>query len=232
VAGESEFRTDLYRGTAPSYDRFRPPYPDTLLDDLRTRLPVSGRGRLLDLACGTGQIAIPMARYFAEVVAVDQERESIEYGQSKAQSLAVPNIAWINGTAEGVELEGPFELIAVGDAFHRLNRHLVAQRMFSWLPPEGCVALLWGSTPWHGDLPWQRAMAERFEEWTRRMDATDRVPAGWEEAMAREPHEQILRQAGFEYVGLLEFPAQQTWDARSLCGFVYSTSFLSQEVLG
>ena len=30
---EPRFRTDLYRGTASDYDRFRPPYPDQLLDD-------------------------------------------------------------------------------------------------------------------------------------------------------------------------------------------------------
>jgi hypothetical protein len=131
-----------------------------------------------------------------------------------------------------VEFDGLFELIAVGNAFHRLDRQVVAARMFSWLDHEGGVALLWGSTPWHGDLPWQQAMTERFEEWTERLGATDRLPAGWEETMTRDPHEQVLRRAGFDYVGRFEFTAAQTWNASSICGFVYSTSFLSQGVLG
>jgi SAM-dependent methyltransferase len=232
VAGEPEFRTDLYRGTAPFYDRFRPPYPDALMDDLRARLPVSGTGRLLDLACGTGQIAFPMAPFFEEVVAVDQENESVTYGRAKAQALHVGNITWVAGAAERVELDGLFELIAVGNAFHRLDRTVVARRRFSWLAPQGGVALLWGGTPWHGDQPWQRAIAARFEEWMRRVDATNRVPAGWEEAMAREPHDQVLRRAGFDDVGRFEFPSTQSWDAASLCGFVYSTSFWPLGVLG
>jgi len=34
---------------------------------------VSGAGRLLDLACGTGQLAFPLRRWFSEVWAVDRE---------------------------------------------------------------------------------------------------------------------------------------------------------------
>jgi SAM-dependent methyltransferase len=232
VTGELEFRTDLYRGTAPFYDRFRPPYPDALMDDLRARLPVSGTGRLLDLACGTGQIAFPMAPYFEEVVAVDQEDESVTYGRAKARARRVGNITWVAGAAERLPLVGPFELIAVGNAFHRLDRTVVAQRMYSWLAPHGGVALLWSGTPWHGDLPWQRAIAARLQEWVHRLGATDRVPAGWEEAMAREPHDRVLRRAGFDDVGRFGFTSTQSWDGASLCGFVYSTSFLPLRVLG
>ena len=55
VSDEIRFAPDLYRGTAGYYDRFRLPYPDALTADLTRRTAPSGRGRLLDLACGTGQ---------------------------------------------------------------------------------------------------------------------------------------------------------------------------------
>jgi 2-polyprenyl-3-methyl-5-hydroxy-6-metoxy-1,4-benzoquinol methylase len=148
------FRTDLYRGTARYYDRFRPPYPEALLEDLCRRLPVTGRGRLLDLACGTGQIAFPLADRFAEVWAVDQEPESVAFAKAKAEAEGVSNIRWSAGAAETLDLDGPFELVAVGNAFHRLERSAVARRMFSWLEPEGGVALLWGGTPGRGSQPW------------------------------------------------------------------------------
>jgi tRNA/tmRNA/rRNA uracil-C5-methylase (TrmA/RlmC/RlmD family) len=69
---------------------FGRPYPDALFDALRRQLPLSGRGRLLDLACGTGQIAFPLARWFAEVWAVDQEQESVAYGRVKAMAAGTP----------------------------------------------------------------------------------------------------------------------------------------------
>jgi hypothetical protein len=51
-----QFRPDLYQGTAQYNDRYRVPYPASLLDDLVARAGVSGTGRLLDIACGTGDL--------------------------------------------------------------------------------------------------------------------------------------------------------------------------------
>src|SRR5271155_258770 len=104
---ELTFRTDLYRGTAAFYARYRPPYPASLLEDLAARLPVSGRGRLLDLACGTGHVALPLANRFTEVVAVDQEEEMVAHGRAEAEAAGVANIRWIVDAAETVGVEGP-----------------------------------------------------------------------------------------------------------------------------
>lgn len=57
MADEVRFATDLFQGTAGYYDRYRPLYPEAMLTDLVQRAGVSQRGRLLDLACGTGQLA-------------------------------------------------------------------------------------------------------------------------------------------------------------------------------
>lgn len=226
------FRTDLYRGTAPFYDRYRPPYPEPLFHDLLERAAVSGTGRLLDLACGTGQIAFPLAQHFAEVVAVDQEDEFVAFGRDKAVSHGVGNIRWVVGSAEQAAIDGPFELIGIGNAFHRVNRTLVAERMMSWLQPGGAVALVWSDTPWRGDQPWQQALDRLFTDWMGKVGATDRVPAGWEAVMEKEPHAEVLRRAGFEYVGKFEFTAPQAWTVETLIGLTYSTSFLSREALG
>jgi hypothetical protein len=104
--------------------------------------------------------------------------------------------------------------------------------MYTWLQPGGGAALLWGGSPWAGDRPWQQAMAELFEDWMAKAGATYRVPAGWEAAMEQDPHEQVLRRAGFQYVGRVEFSVGQTWTLETLTGFVYSTSFLNRETLG
>jgi SAM-dependent methyltransferase len=230
VEEELRFPSDLYEGTAPYYDRFRPPYPNALLDDLRQRLPVSGNGTLLDLACGTGQIALRLAGDFIEVYAVDQEAESVAYGRNKAEELGSGNVKWIAGTAEEVMLEGRFELVTIGNAFHRLNRPLVSERVHALLRPRGGLALLWTSGPASGAEPWQRALQCLLVEWTVKVNPPDRVP-NWKVVMDRDPHEAVLRRAGFDYVGWFEFAERRVWTLESLAGYVYSTSFLSRTAL-
>jgi hypothetical protein len=75
-------------------------------------------------------------------------------------------------------------------------------------------------------------MRAGFERWMDALRARDRVPAWWEEAMARDPHEHVLRRAGLSYEGKFEFSVVQQWSVESLIGFVYSTSILNRGVLG
>jgi SAM-dependent methyltransferase len=228
---ELTFRTDLYRGTAAYYARYRPPYPAFLLEDLAVRLPLSGRGRLLDLACGTGQVALPLAKRFANVVAVDQEEEMVAYGRTQADAAGVANVRWVVDSAETVRVEGPFELVTVGNAFHRLKRQVIAERVFSLLEAGGGIALLWSDPLGRSDSEWQSAMGALFDHWMSKLQITDRVPAGWEAAIDQRPHEEVLVRAGFEYLGKYEFAAARTWTVETFTGLVYSTSFLNLEAL-
>lgn len=232
MAGEPRFGKDLYKGTAEDYDRFRPAYPPVLLDDLRARVPLGPGSRVLDLACGTGQVAFGLAADVGEVWAVDQEAESVGFARGKAAGLGITGIRWIVASAEEVAVGGELDLVAIGNAFHRLDRDVVANRLGRQLREGGCLALLWSDMPTEGDRPWQRVLRDSFERWLDALGARSRLPAGWEEAMARDPHDQVLRRAGLRYEGKFEFSVVKQWDVDSLIGFVYSTSLLNRGVVG
>lgn len=225
------FREDLFKGTSEYYDRFRPEYPLELIEDLRTRVPLDKTSRLLDLACGTGQIMFALAASVGEIWAVDQEAEAIEFGKKKAERLSVANVRWIASSAENVELVGLFDLVAIGNAFHRLDRDVVVRRLLSHLSRRGCVALLWSWLPWRGDRPWQSVMSQVLDRWRHDTGADDRTPAGWQDAMSRDPHDQVLQRAGLLYEGKCQYSVVVRWSVESLIGFVYSTSFLNRSVL-
>jgi SAM-dependent methyltransferase len=232
VEAEPEFRPDLYRGTAHFYDTFRLPYPVPLLDDLGRRTSASGRGRLLDLACGTGQLAFGLAARFAEVVAVDQESEAIDLARANARARGVGNVRWIVGRAEDVEADHDFDLVVVGNAFHRLRRRRVAQAAATeWLRPGGRLALIWSNPPWDGERAWQRVLAAAMEHWMDIADATDRVPADLDLQFTDAPHATVLADAGFEIVGEYDFPTPHEWTVERLTGFLFSTSVLSKVAL-
>src|SRR5262245_27841060 len=97
------FPVDAFAGTAGYYARFRVPYPRALIDDLRARAGITGGGRLLDLACGPGRVALALAPHFREVWAIDLEPEMVEAGRAEAGARGVANTRWVVGRAEDVE---------------------------------------------------------------------------------------------------------------------------------
>jgi SAM-dependent methyltransferase len=231
--GGTRFAADLYRGTAGYYDRYRLPYPEAMTRQLIQRAGVSGRGRLLDLACGTGQLTFPLHQWFAQAWAVDREPDMVQAVRAKADAIGARAIRAIVADAESLQAEpGHFELVVIGNAFHRLDRDLVAARLLRWLEPGGCVALCWSHGPEAGDEPWQQALAALLRRWRETLGAGHRVPANWDEPRRRWPDHQVLSDAGFEVTGRQELTAEHRWTVRELAGYVRSTSALPPLVLG
>ena len=230
---EMRFATDLYRGTAAYYDRYRLPYPEVMLGDLISRAGFGEHGRLLDLACGTGQLAFPLRRWFGEVWAVDQEPDMVDVVRAKAAAAGAREVRAIVASAESLDAEPEsFDAVVIGNAFHRLDRDVVARRVLGWLKPGGRLALCWSPSPWMGEAGWQRALAGTIERWRSAVGAESRVPAGWDEARRSRSDTEVLGDAGFEMVGRSEFAGEHRWSLPELAGHIRSTSFLPESVLG
>lgn len=227
------FRSDLYRGTASYYDRFRVPYPAALLADLAHRSGARGEGSLLDLGCGPGLISLAMHDQFSDIWAVDQEPGMIEVARQKAKTAGITKIRFLTSAAEELSLPAEsFDLVAIGNAFHRMPRADVAARVLGWLRPGRFLALLWSGSPWLGPAPWQQAMAATMARWQSRAGADDRIPPRYDEIRRQRPDQDILRAAGFELAGSYQFAVSWDWTPETLTGFAYSTSILSRAALG
>jgi SAM-dependent methyltransferase len=224
-----EFPPDLFSGNARCYAQYRPPYPQELIDDLKVRAQVSGEGRLLDLACGTGEVALAMAGSFREVWAVDQEPEMIEVGREKADQAGVANVKWTVGRAEDVDgAPSSFELITAGNAFHRLDRRVIARRGLEWLSPGRSLAVLGSNSVWTGKEEWQAATVEAVNRW-----AGERPSTG--QGSSDQPslsHKQVLGAEGFEDIQEHDFPTPYVWTLDSFIGYLQSTAVVSRAALG
>ena len=226
-----EFRSDLYQGTARYYDRYRVPYPAVLIDDLAVRAALSGTGRLLDLACGPGRVTFALSEHFADVLAIDQEEESVSYAKAVAAERGAAHINWRTGRAEDLDVAGQFELVTVGDAFHRLDRRRIAALAAQWLRPAGHIALLWTTMPWQA-APWQKAALDLVVHWMHVTGSRDNIPANLAETLTEAPHLTVLAGAGVMLIGTYEFTVPHIWTLESLAGFAHSTSILSRSALG
>src|SRR5262245_7424022 len=208
-----------FTGTASYYARYRPAYPEAFLSDLRSRASTSGHGAMLDLACGPGRVAIPMAPYFGNVLAVDVEPEMIAVGEQEASARSVANIEWRVARAENLELApGSLELITIGEAFHRLDQSLILEHALRWLEPRGALATLGGEPVWRGNEKWKRVLADVVNTWTGQ-----EVDTNW-----GTPTEE-LRAAGFTVEDHV-WGFEKTWTCESIVGFMYSTSIASRRV--
>lgn len=218
---------DAFRGTADYYARYRPPYPSAMLDGLMRQ--VEGRSRLLDLACGPGRICLALSSLFDDVWAIDLEPEMIATGRRLAEQRGIRNVHWFTGRAE--DLDGPpgtFDLITIGEAFHRLDQRRVAALALGWLRPGGCVATMGAPSLLGGREPWQQALASVARAF---------MPAGWASAAPGASTsvmdgEKVLRDAGFAKIASHDYVEPQVWSIEAILGYLRSTSVCSAQVLG
>ncbi len=214
-----------FTGTADYYARYRPPYPSEFLAELRTRSNSRADGMLLDLACGPGRVAIPMATHFGRVLAVDVEGEMIETGRREASARGLANVEWRVSRAEDLQLlPNSIDLITVGEAFHRLDAAIVLRRAVEWLRPGGSFASLAGETIWRGRDAWRREIVRVVNKWTGGV-LGDPNTQPWGGPVS------TLRAAGFE-VREYEMRVEYAWTCDSIVGFVFSSSIASRRVLG
>jgi SAM-dependent methyltransferase len=200
----------LFAGTAEFYARYRPGYPPELIERLAAAAGLDGTGRLLDLGTGTGQLAVPLARFVEEVVAVDPEREML------AQLPA--GIRTRLARAEEVdESWGAFRLVTIGRAFHWMDGDVVMERLARVTRQLALV----------GDT------VEGSEAWST-LHAVSRELLG-ERPPMKQPtvrFAEALASSPFFDVQQITVEVERTWTIDQLIGFAYSTSFASLARVG
>jgi len=219
---------DLFQGAVPYYARYRIPYPETLLAEIRNRARISGQGSLLDLGCGTGEIAIRLAPFFRDVTAVDINPDMLAAGKQKSTDLGIENIMWRKQCAEQLTADTKaYELVTIGAAFHWMDRESIAQKARAWLHPGQPLVILGYTSIWSGTADWLPLVQTVIKKW---LGEKRRAGSG-EFPDAIDPHELVLTNAGYR-LDEIKHQHSQIWTLDALIGNLYSTSFASPVVLG
>jgi SAM-dependent methyltransferase len=134
----------LYKGSARYYLRGRPPYSSALGETLASECGLDGTGRLLDVGCGPGVLAVELASLVSDVVGLDPDADMLSEADRHANRSGVTNVQWVSGLAEQIpDLNlGKFRLVTFGQSFHRTNREKVAETVYDLLQPRGSIAMV------------------------------------------------------------------------------------------
>ena len=144
----------------------RPPYPDEVfkvLEALVSECPPT----VLDLGCGTGDIAIRLATNSARVDAVDPSEAMLEVARSRP-GAEQDTIRWICSSAEEFDFPGPYSLAVAGESFHWVDWRVVPGRIAAALRPEAFLALVVGRTVI--DVPWEEDLSRIIPRYSTNQD--------------------------------------------------------------
>ena len=139
------------RSLAELYE-LRPPYPHETYEILLSLLEESQR-KVLDVGCGPGKIARTLVDHVDGVDAVDFSQEMIRVGRSLINGDH-PNLRWINGPVEEVQLYPPYDMVTAGASIHWMEWDVVFPIFKEMLTTDGYLVIIDGDrpieSPWHG----------------------------------------------------------------------------------
>ncbi|AXI78277.1 class I SAM-dependent methyltransferase [Peterkaempfera bronchialis] len=136
-----EWDDTLFLGSAPYYRRGRLPYAPGLAEVLAEALALDGRGRLIDVGCGPGILALGLAHLFSEIVGVDPDSGMLAEAGHRAEEAGVTRkTRWVRLRAEELPAGlGTFTVATFGQSFHWMDRDLVAATVKDMLRPAGAL---------------------------------------------------------------------------------------------
>ena len=224
---------DIFRGTAWYYARFREGYPAEFFDLVRQKFDLSLGDKVLDLGCGTGQIAIPISSIVKEVVAMDPEPEMIEEGKNQAKTNDARNIVWLEGGSEdlsGLKAKlGSFKLAALGTSFHWMDRPKTLDVLNEMLTDDGGIVIVWNTSIWTKDRnEWQTAVLNVIKKW---LGEKRRAGSGYFQIAPRR-HAEFVRKSKFNSVEEWKHHWTVSLSLDEVVGNLYSTSMANPHILG
>ena len=134
----------IYEGAAAHYVGGRPRYSAHLEAVLTSELGLDGSGRLLDVGCGPGILAVRLAGLFDAVVGVDPDADMLAEAGRQAALAGRRDIRWVRGRAEDLPglAPGPYRLVTFGQSFHWTDERSVAEAVYDMLEPGGAMVMV------------------------------------------------------------------------------------------
>ncbi|TAN21161.1 MAG: class I SAM-dependent methyltransferase [Actinomycetota bacterium] len=126
---------------AETWDHSENPGLGRVIEALIAKANPTSECEVLDLGCGSGQLAIPVSNKVKSVIGVDISPRMIELLNSKLTQNGLGNVKTMTASIQELEFaKGSFDLILSNYALHHLSdeqKRWVVSQGFHWLKPNG-----------------------------------------------------------------------------------------------
>lgn len=217
----------LYRGTYEYYVKYRPPIPKEVIDIIIEYFDIKPTDRILDIGCGTGQVALAMEGRCGEMVCLDPDPEMIKWAKKATRNCKI-KLVWVNCKAEDLgKIKGKLGLFKVATscrAFHRMDQDWVLKELDGLIEKDGGVAVFSDWVLWKGKQGWQRAIKKILQKY---LEGKKRPGKKLEERW-----ENILARSVFKFIKIRDVQTIRNWDVKSIIGYILSTAFAAPYLFG
>jgi len=150
--------------TTVDFYHFREPYPPEFFSTVAARLALKPQTKLLDVACGPGNLALGFAPLVGACTALDIEPEMLR-AASSAAAAANLKITFIEQPIEHLS-SGSFDFITIGRALHWLPREATLAVFERILTPAGHIAICGSISNDSPATPWFAKFREVRKAWS------------------------------------------------------------------
>ena len=142
----------------------RPPYPADVFK-LLASLVLNEPRVVLDVGCGTGDIARRVAPLVSRVDAIDASYAMLATGRAASGGDA-PNLTWVHARVEEAALDtAAYGLVTAGESLHWLEWDAVMPAFARALAPGGLVAIV--DRDWDGPSPLRARLLPIFKRYSQ-----------------------------------------------------------------
>ncbi|HEY4076239.1 MAG TPA: class I SAM-dependent methyltransferase [Rhizomicrobium sp.] len=216
-----------FQSTVAFYERFRLTYPDRLIARVADLAGLKPGDAVLDLGCGTGMLAVPLARLGMAVTAMDPEPDMLA-ATAQAAGQADVAVRLVQGSSYDLTPDmGPFRLVTMGRSFHWMDRAATLAMLDRIVTPGGGVVLFHDAHPPVEENNWFRLL-HTVQDRFGRNDA----PHIRERKGGHRRYEPFLFASAFTQLDGLSVTIRQPVTVEEIVGRAFSMSTCSPERLG